>query len=392
LRLFLATLNDQQRRLFTAVESHRLGRGGVRQVAQVTGLCEATIAYGRRQLADLLEGKTLERQPHPVGGRPRTEEKYPTITAVLEELLGDEVAGDPMSERTWVRSSVRKLSQRLRKKGFPVGHNAVWALLRRMGFSMKTNVKTRRGVTRDPAARDEQFRYIASQRAAFTASGFPIISVDTKKKELIGSFRNKGRSWCRLAIEVNEYDFSSEAECLAVPFGIYDLSKNTGYVVVGTSHNTPEFAVTSIARWWQEQGGAAHPGSEQLLILADGGPSNGSRSGAWKVYLQEKVCNPFGLTVTVCHYPPGCSKWNPIEYRLFSEISKNWEGKPLRSLSIMLGYIRGTTTMKGLTVAACLDEGIYKKGKKPAREEVEKVSLKPHPVYPKWNYTVNSAR
>jgi hypothetical protein len=314
------------------------------------------------------------------------------MTAALEEMLSDEVAGDPMSERTWVRSSVRKLARRLREQGFPVSNNTVWRLLRRMGFSMKTSVKKRRGVTRDPAARDEQFRYIASQRAAFTAAGLPIISVDTKKKELIGNFRNKGRSWCRQALEANQYDFSSEAECLAVPFGIYDVSKNTGYVVVGTSHNTPEFAVTSIARWWQEQGRAAHPALDQLLILADGGPSNGSRSWAWKVYLQDKVCNPFGLTVTVCHYPPGCSKWNPVEYRLLSEISKNWEGRPLRSLSIMLGYIRGTTTTKGLTVRAFLDEGIYKKGKKPTRDEVGKVSLTNHPVCPNWNYTVSPIR
>jgi hypothetical protein len=174
--------------------------------------------------------------------------------------------------------------------------------------------------------------------------------VDTKKKELIGNFRGKERSWCRQAPEVNEYDFSSEAECLAVPFGVYDLTKNAGYVVVGMSYNTPEFAVTSIARWWQEEGRHSHPGVGQLLILAGGGPSNGSRSGAWKVHLQEKVCDPFGLTVTVCHYPPGCSKWNRIEHKLFSQISKNWEGKPLRSLGIMLGYIRGTTTKKGLTV------------------------------------------
>jgi hypothetical protein len=392
LRLFLATLNDEQRRLYAAVESRRLGRGGVGRVAQITGLCKQTAAHGRRQLADLLQGKAPEKVPHPGGGRPRTEEKYPAITDALEEMLSDEVAGDPMSEQTWVRSSVRKLAHRLREKGFPVSNNAVWALLKRMGFSLKTSVKKRRGVTRDPAARDEQFRYIAPQRAAFTAAGLPIISVDTKKKELIGNFRNKGWSWCRQAPEVNDYDFSSEAECLAVPFGVYDLMKNTGYVVVGMSYNTPEFAVTSIARWWQDEGRSAHPGAGQLLILADGGPSNGSRSRAWKVFLQEKVCNAFGLVVTVCHYPPGCSKWNPIEYKLFSQISKNWEGKPLRSLRIMLGYIRGTTTSKGLTVRAYLDEGIYKKGKKPTREEVEKLCLAPHVVCPGWNYTVSPAR
>jgi hypothetical protein len=356
------------------------------------GLCVQTVAYGRRQLADLLEGKSLEREPHPVGGRPRTEEKVPAITAALEEMLNDEVAGDPMTEQRWMRSSVRSLAQRLREKGFRVSHGTVWAMLKRMGYSMKTGVKKRRGITRDPTARDEQFRYIASQRAEFAAAGLPVISVDTKKKELIGNFRNKGRAWCRRPPEVNEYDFSSGAECLAVPFGIYDVARNAGYVVVGMSHNTPEFAVTAVARWWQEEGRAAHPGAGRLLVLADGGPSNGSRSSAWKVYLQEKVCNRFGLAVTVCHYPPGCSKWNPIEYKLFSQISRNWEGKPLRSLSIMLGYIRGTTTAKGLTVKAVLDEGIYRKGRKPTQEEVEKLCLARHQVYPSWNYTVSPAR
>jgi hypothetical protein len=356
------------------------------------GLCKQTVAHGRRQLADLLQGKSPEKVPHPVGGRPRTEEKYPAIMAALDAMLSDEVAGDPLGEQTWVRSSVRKLGRRLREKGFSVSNNTVWRLLKRLGFSMKTNVKKRRGITRDPAARDEQFRYLASQRAAFTAAGLPIISVDTKKKELIGNFRNKGQAWCQQAPEVNEYDFSSAAECLAVPFGVYDLTKNTGYVVVGLSYNTPEFAVTSIARWWQEEGRSAHPGTGQLLILADGGPSNGSRSGTWKVFLQEKVCNPFGLVVTVCHYPPGCSKWNPIEYKLFSQISKNWEGKPLRTLRIMLGYIRGTTTATGLAVRAYLDEGIYKKGKKATREAVERVCLVPHAVCPNWNYTVSPAR
>jgi hypothetical protein len=356
------------------------------------GLCVQTVTYGRQQLADLLEGKSLEREPHPVGGRPRTEEKYPIVTAVLEELLNTEVAGDPMGEQRWVRSSVRKLAHRLREKGFHLSKGTVWRLLKRMGLSMKTNVRKRRGITRDPASRDEQFRYIASQRTAFSEAGLPIISVDTKKKELIGNFRSKGQAWCRQAPQVNEYDFSSEADCLAVPFGVYDLARNTGYVVVGTSHNTPEFAVAAIARWWQDEGHSTYPGAGQLLILADGGPSNGSRSRAWKVDLQEKVCNRFGLTITVCHYPPGCSKWNPVEYKLFSQISKNWEGQPLRSLRIILSYIRGTTTTKGLAVTAHLDEGIYKKGRKVTREEMGRVWLTPHSVCPSWNYTVRPAR
>jgi hypothetical protein len=257
-----------------------------------------------------------------------------------------------------------------------------------MGFSMRMNVRKRKGLCGDPAIREEQFRHMASQRKAFREASLPMISVDTKKKELIGNFRSNGRTWCRKPREVDEYDFPSQAECLAVPYGIYDMTRNTGYVVVGLSHNTAEFAVNAIARWWQEEGNPTHSGVDRLLIFADGGGANGSRARAWKVNLQEKLCDPFRLTVTVCHYPPGCSKWNPIEYRLFSQISKNWEGVPLRSLPIMLGYIRGTTTTTGLTVTAHLDEGVYRKGQKITREESENLNLEGHETLPEWNYTI----
>jgi hypothetical protein len=389
MKAFLATLNREQRRLYAALESNRLGRGGVSTVAEITGLCKETIAGGRQQLADLLEGRPLKKQHRPGAGRPRTEKKHPAITTALEELLSDEVAGSPEGEQKWVRSSVAKLTERLKEKGFPVGHNAVWALLKRMGFSMKTNVRNRRGISPDAAKRDEQFTYMGTVRRAFLQEGVPVISADTKKKELIGNFRNKGRAWCREAPEVNDYDFSSLAECLAVPYGIYDLKQNTGYVVVGLSHNTPEFAVSSISRWWQEDGRTTYPGADRLLILADGGGANGSRARAWKWNLQEEICNQFGLTVTVCHYPPGCSKWNPVEYRLFSQISRNWEGKPLRSLGVMLGYIRGTTTTTGLRVKAILDEGIYRKGQKITWKDVEKLNMRPHEVCSDWNYTIS---
>jgi hypothetical protein len=388
LNLFLSTLNQEQRRLYAAVEANRLGRGGVDRIVKITGLCQQTIARGRRQLADHLEGKSPQKEPHPAGGRPRTEQKYPAITAALEEMLSDEVAGSPEREQKWVRSSVRRLTKRLREMGFPVSKQAVWAVLGRMGFSMKMNVRNRRGVCRDPARRDEQFQYMATQREAFRQAGLPMISVDTKKKELIGNFRGKGKAWCREAPEVDEHDFPSQAECLAVPFGVYDMMKNTGYVIVGMSHNTPEFTVSAIARWWQAEGSVTHPGADQLLIFADGGGGNGSRARAWKFNLQQKLCDQFRLTVTVCHYPPGCSKWNPIEYRLFSQISKNWEGKPLRTLTIMLGYIRGTTTTTGLTVKACLDEGTYRKGQKVTRDEMENLNLRPHDICPEWNYTI----
>jgi hypothetical protein len=255
-----------------------------------------------------------------------------------------------------------------------------------MGFSLKSNKRRQVGI--QCPERDEQFRYIAQQRASSRASGIPIISVDTKKKELIGEFRNHGRLWCRKATEVDEHDFPSLAECLAVPFGIYDVVKNKGYVVVGTSYNTPEFAVSSIVRWWEAEGASAYPRAHKLLILADCGGGNGSKSRAWKWNLQTALCDRFNLMVTVCHYPTGCSKWNPVEHRLFSQISINWAGKPLKSLEIMLGYIRGTTTTTGLTVKAELDDSTYRKGQKVTREQIRELNLKAHDDRPHWNYTL----
>jgi hypothetical protein len=388
LKAFLATLTNEQRRLYAAVEANRLGRGGIRKVMKLTGLCQETITRGRRQMVDLLKGNTLKKERKPVKGAPRIEEKYPTITGALEAMLSDEVAGSPEGEHKWVRSSVAKLTKRLRDQGFRVGHNGVWALLKRMGYSLKTAVRRRRGVCKDPARRDEQFRYIASQRQEFVQLGLPVISVDTKKKELVGNFRSAGRSWCKQAPEVNEHDFPSQAEGVAVPFGVYDVAKNRGYVAVGMSHNTPEFAVSIIAKWWQEEGQGSYPGMDHVLILADGGGANGHRSAAWKKNVQEKLCDRFRLTVTVCHYPPGCSKWNPVERRLFSEISKNWEGKPLKSFGLMLAYIRGTATTTGLVVTAHLDEGIYKKGQKVSKEEISNLTWQPHSVCSGWNYTI----
>jgi hypothetical protein len=302
-------------------------------------------------------------------------------------LLADEIAGDPMTEEKWVRSSTKKLRDRLRELGYQVSHTTVWRLLRKMKFSLKYNKKRRAGA--QSPDRDEQFQYIASQKTAFSDAGLPIISVDTKKKELIGEFRNHGRAWCRESHEVNDHDFTNMAECRAVPFGVYDLTRNRGYVTVGISNDTPEFAVNAIARWWEQEGRLGYPRAEKLLILADCGGTNGCRFRAWKLNLQVKLCDAFSLTVTVCHYPPGCSKWNPVERRLFSEISKNWEGRPLRTLRIMLAYIRGTTTITGLTVNAYLDENTYRKGQKISREDMDGLNLIPHATCPIWNYTLS---
>jgi hypothetical protein len=333
------------------------------------------------------------RQPYrirrPGGGRKLTEVKDPAIVLTLERLLEDqnEVGGDPMTEQKWVRSSLRRLSKQLAAEGHPASGATVGRLLKKMGFSLKANHR-KQGRLGCPE-RDDQFKYIAVQKQRFIAASLPVISIDTKKKELIGPFRNPGKTWCRQAEEVNEHDFPGVTKCQAVPFGIYDLAKNAGHVYVGVSNNTPEFAVCSIARWWQDEGVRSYPGAQELLVLADSGGSNGWRARAWKFSLQEKVCDELGLTVTVAHYPTGCSKWNPVEHRLFSYISKNWEGKPLKTLEIMLACIRGTSTATGLKVTASLDEGDYPKGRKVASVDLERLSLEAHEVCPKWNYTLH---
>jgi hypothetical protein len=212
--------------------------------------------------------------------------------------------------------------------------------------------------------------------------------VDTKHKELIGEFLRPGKAWCTEAAAVNGHDFTSMAEYRAVPFGIYDMLRNEGHVTVGVSNDTPEFAVSAIARWWEQEATAAYPGASELPIIVDCGGTNGAHCKAWKLNLQEKLCDRFGLTVTVCHYPPGCSKWNPIEHRLFSQISINWAGKPLKTLGVMLGYIRGTTTSTGLKVKAHLDDTTYRKGQKVSREEMERLNVKHHETCPEWNYTI----
>ncbi len=293
-----------------------------------------------------------------------------------------------MSDRRWVRSSVSQLCKWLKQDGHPASSTVVRRLLKRLGYSPKANER-KQGLSRpNRPERDEQFRYIRSQKETFMAAGWPIISVDTKKKELIGNFARKGKTWCKKAEEVDEHDFPSASECKAVPFGIYELIRNKGHVYVGVSNDTPEFAVVSIAKWWDKEGRAAYPAADKLLILADGGGSNGCRARAWKCNLQALISDRFNLTLTVCHYPTGCSKWNPVEHRLFSYISKNWEGKPLRSLEIMLGYIQGTKTETGLKVTSYLDEDFYKRSVPFSHKDVDQLSLETHQVCSNWNYTI----
>ncbi len=261
-------------------------------------------------------------------------------------------------------------------------------LLKEMGFRLRVNQKKRSNCSVLPHIRDEQFAYIAKQRESFTAKGAMVISVDTKKKELVGCFKNQGLSWSREPVLVSDHDFRSQAKGIAIPYGVYDLRANRGTVFIGVTSDTPWFATDCLALWYAEEGQQLYPDTTELLILADSGGSNRTGSNVWKYGLQTKLCNTFGLTVTVCHYPPGTSKWNPIEHRLFSQISRNWAGRPLDSYESVLNYIRTTTTKGGLEVTAYLNETHYEKGLKITKEQVKTLALGPHAVQPKQNYTL----
>ena len=304
----------------------------------------------------------------------------------MRELLRQQTAGNPSNGQKWVRSSVQHLTESLRQQGYAVSTMTVYRLLDRLGYALRANRKRFTGPAHPD--RDRQFRYLASQRQRFAILGCPVISVDTKKKELIGNFKNAGQVWCRQADEVNAHDFLDDAWYRAVPFGLYDPRHDRGWVYVGLSANTAEFAVDAIACWWQEEGRRLYPEADELLILCDSGGSNSCRTQLWKQQLQEKLADRWGLSVTVCHYPRGASKWNPVEHHLFSPISINWAGKPLRTLGTLLAYIRGTKTAAGFAVQAYLMPGKYAQGIKVPKEEVQTWRLKRHTMCPQWNYTI----
>lgn len=302
------------------------------------------------------------------------------------DLVHDEIAGDPSTGVLWVRRSLAKLQRALARRGFRVGLLVVRRLLRKHNIHARSNVKHL--TPREHPSRDQQFRYITTLRRQFDAAGDPVISVDTKKKELIGRFKNAGRIYSMVAPEVNTHDFPADADAKAVPYGIYDPRANAGVVYVGLSGNTPDFAVAAIRRWWQQVGRFRYPTRHRLLILADSGGSNSYRARRWKQQLQARVADPFGLEITVCHYPTGASKWNPIEHRLFNQISETWAGTPLTSVAILLDAIRHTRTATGLRVRAQILPGIYTKGHTVTDEEMAALSIEKHKSCPQWNYTI----
>ncbi len=306
--------------------------------------------------------------------------------------MEDETGGDPTSDKKWVRSSLRQLSKSLDNLEFSVGYVTVRRLrsflriLKDQGFTQKANRKQHTGPPHPD--RDRQFRYLQRVKRLFLAAGHPVISVDTKKKELIGNFKNPGRTWCQEAEQVNVHDFRQDAEGRAVPYGIYDLQHNLGYVVVGNSADTSEFAVDAITWWHQLEDRPTFPDETKLLVLSDAGGSDGCRFRLWKKQLQEQLADRLGIEVMVCHYPTGASKWNPVEHRLFSYITLNWAGKPLRSFDSILALIRGTTTETGLKIKACLLDREYEKGIKVSDEEMATWNLKRRRICPTWNYVI----
>jgi transposase len=384
----LDTMNEAQARLYVAQRAIELGRGGISQLARVTGMSRPTIMKGVAELRSRRPLGLKEGRIRRAGaGRPRALAAQPGLEGGLKAILEETTAGDPMSPLKWTCKSTQSIADELRAEGVAVSADTVGRCLREMGYSLQANVKSVEGAQHPD--RDGQFRYINKQVKRFLREGMPTVSVDTKKKELVGGFRNAGRAWhpAGQAPRVNVHDFPHLGHGKAVPYGTYDIGKDEGLVNVGISHDTAEFAVASIRRWWKAMGRRAYPAATRLLICADAGGSNGPKLRAWKAHLQ-RFAREYGLDITVCHYPPGTSKWNKVEHRLFSFISMNWRGRPLVNFETVVNLIASTRTRTGLRVKALLDRGTYEKGEEIADAEMEQLALKRHAFHPDWNYTL----
>jgi hypothetical protein len=378
-------LDERQRRLLMAAEARALGHGGIRLVARAAGVREATVSAGAGELE--AGAGPLGRVRRPGGGRKKTAAADPGLVTALLALVEPDERGDPASPLRWTVKSTRTLAAELTARGHRVGADTVGDLLRAEGFSLQGNVKTIEG--RRHPDRDAQFRYINEQARAHRGTADPVISVDTKKKELVGEFRNEGRVWRPKGrpAAVRTHDFPGDGLGKAIPYGVYDVTANAGWVNVGTDHDTAAFAVESIRRWWKAAGQAGYPLARRLLITADAGGSNGYRTRAWKTGLAGLAAET-GLEITVCHFPPGTSKWNKIEHRLFSAITMNWRGRPLTSHEVVVQAIAATTTRTGLTVHAELDPGSYPDGVKVSSEQMAALPISRHAFHGDWNYTL----
>lgn len=384
----LSGADEVQARRFAGAIALEFGWGGISKVEELTGMSHSTISKGIEELKTSEKLELPERLRASGGGRKKVEEKDPGILDDLEKIMDENTSGDPMSLLKWTNKSTYKIADELRKLQHKIDPDTVGRLLKENDYSLQANKKNIEGSS--APERDAQFRYINEQAKEFINQAYPVISVDAKKKENVGEFKNPGRTWTKKgqAKEVNVYDFPSLGVGRATPYGIYDLKRNEGMVNVGISYDTSEFAVESIRQWWLMFGKNNYPNAKRLMICADGGGSNGSRNKGWKFHLQELV-NQIKIPITVCHYPPGTSKWNKIEHCMFSYITMNWKGKPLVSFETIIKLISGTRTKKGLTVASRLDEKEYTKGVKILDEEMEKLQIEYHSLHPKWNYSIS---
>jgi hypothetical protein len=383
-------MDERMRRQWAAVESRAYGWGGLRAVSRATGLSPNTIKRGLAELVARETGPDTEistRIRRSGGGRKRATEADPQLAAALERLVDPATRGDPESPLRWTCKSTTQLARELTRQGHSVSARTVGRLLRAAGYSLQSNRKTKEG-TNHPD-RNAQFEYINQTVKAFQRRKQPVISVDTKKKELIGNFKNGGREWQPPGepTEVVVHDFIDKTLGKAIPYGVYDITRNQGWVSVGIDHDTARFAAQAIRRWWQKMGVKSHRGAKELLIVADGGGSNGSRCRLWKVALQE-LADRLDLTIRVCHFPPGTSKWNKIEHRMFCHITQNWRGRPLVSHDVIIQLIANTTTEQGLKIQAELDRGQYPTGTKITSQELAEVRIKPDKFHGDWNYRI----
>jgi hypothetical protein len=379
-------LDERQRRLLAAAAARALGRGGIALVARATRMSRQTVYDGLADLEDPT-GLAAGRVRRPGGGRKRLVERDPGLVAALEALVDPVTRGDPESPLRWTCKSTAQLARALTAQGHPVSDDTVGRLLRQQDYTLQRTRKTLEGAQHPD--RDAQFGYLNEQASAHLAAGQPVVSVDTKKKELVGNYANGGREWQPQGapVGVGVHDFPDPKVGKAIPYGVYDVGANTGWVSVGCDHDTAAFAVATLRRWWEQGGRALYPDAGRLLVCADAGGSNGYRVRAWKTELGRFAAET-GLAVTVCHFPPGTSKWNRIEHRLFSAISVNWRGRPLVSHEVIVELIGATTTRTGLRVQSELDRGVYPLGVKVSDAELAAVPLAPHAWHGEWNYSI----
>jgi transposase len=384
----LPHLNERDRRLALGAEAKAWGHGGIVEVHRATGVAQSTISRGKRELEEVGDTESTGRVRAKGGGRKKAEVANPELVDTLDELIDPETRGDPESPLRWTTKSTRNLASELTARGHKISHSAVRKLLRLLGYSLQATRKMLEG--NQHPDRDAQFRYINGLAAEFLAAGDPVISVDTKKKEQVGQFAQAGREWRPTGEPeaVSTYDFPNLAEGKAIPYGVYDLADDSAWVSVGIDHDTSVFAVATIEAWWRQLGQQKYPNARRLLITADGGGSNGHRPWLWKFELA-KLAKATGLKITVCHYPPGTSKWNKIEHRLFSQISLNWRGRPLETYQTIVNLIANTTTTTGLTVRCQLDPNSYPTKIKLTKQQKASIPITRHKFHGDWNYTIH---